>query len=92
MATAPSTDIPRSLKMLQVFWPIALAGLLGGAAVVQASAQVEEVQRRVNDLETNGTPVIRERLARMETAQAIQTQTLDRMEKKLDELDKRTRR
>lgn len=86
-----SDDVPRGLKLLQIFWPIGLAFLVGGASIVQAGSQVEQVERRVTEIETNGSPVVRERLARIEEAQKAQGRQLDRIETLVGDLDKRTR-
>lgn len=90
MADTPN-DIPRGLKFLSASWPIAVALLAVGAAGVRADAQVDAVDARVVEIEKNGPAVTRERLARMEAIQLGQSQQLDRMEKKLDDLDKRSR-
>lgn len=86
-----SNDISRGTKLLQVFWPIALAAAVGGASVVQAGAVAKEVERRVTEIETNGPAVMRERLARIEAKQDSLSETMKRMETTLDELDKRSR-
>ncbi len=78
-------DIPRPLKVLQVFWPIVAMAMVGGTYAVTAMAQADNVSDRVSELEQNGTPVIRERMARMETFQVTQGKQLDRIEGKLDE-------
>lgn len=88
---ADDNDIPRSMKLLQVFWPIGLALMVGGASVVSASGQVREVERRVSDIEANGPAVTRERLARIEAKQDAMVETMTRMENKIDDLDKRSR-
>lgn len=88
---ADNNDIPRGFKILGVAWPIAAASLAIGVAGVRADAQVDGVETRVAEIEKNGPAVVRERLARMEAIQVAQSQQLDRMEKKLDDLDKRSR-
>lgn len=88
---ADTNDIPRGMKMLQVFWPIVLAGLLSGASVAATSAKVTDLDARLTDVQANGAPVTRERLARIEATQAAQGQQLTRIEQKLDDLDKRSR-
>jgi hypothetical protein len=87
----PSNDIPRSAKLLQVFWPILFALMIGGASMVRADAQIDQVEVRVDDLTKNGAPVIRERLARMEEKQDALAQTMMRIEGKIDDLDTRSR-
>ena len=79
-----TNDIPRPMKVLQVFWPVVAFALIGGTYAVTAMAQSTEIERRVDTLETEGSPVVRERLARMEERQIAQDRTLERMEKKLD--------
>lgn len=87
----PTNDIPRSAKLFQVFWPVALALLVSGASMVQASSKIEVLASEVQELKLNGPPITRERLARMEAKQDAQAEVLVRMEAKLDDLDKRSR-
>lgn len=86
-----TNDIPRPVKLLGVFWPVALAALSIGAIGVRADAQIDAVDARVTTIETEGAPVTRERLARIEQQQLANSRQLDRMEQKLDELDARSR-
>lgn len=79
-------DIPRPYKVLQVFWPIVAMALVGGTYAVTAMAQADNMSDRVSELEQNGTPIVRERLARIETSQSAQGKQLERIEDKLDEV------
>jgi len=81
---ATDSELPKSVRLLGVMWPVLATLMVGGATMVQASAKVETVERRVTDLEHNGAPVIRERLARMEANQLAQKEQLDRIESLLE--------
>ena len=91
MATTEENDIPRAVKLLGIFWPIGLVIAGFGVTSVRVDGQVQSVDARVTEVEKNGPAVIRERLARIETMQQVQSRQLTRMEDTLDSLDKRSR-
>lgn len=88
MSTTIIADIPLWLKLTAVAWPIVIG--LGSILVAEGAAKsathttLSATVQRVDTLEENGSPVVRERLARIEESQRNQTRTLERMEKKLD--------
>ena len=88
---ADNNDIPKGVKLLGAFWPIGLAGLTLLAAGIQVQAQVATVERDVLELKTSGPANMRERLATIEATQRLTINQLNRMEHKLDDLDKRSR-
>lgn len=88
---ADPNDIPKAAKLFGVFWPALLALLVSGASVAQTTSKVGEIDRRLDVFETSGSPATRERLGRIETSQTLMMKQLDRMEQKIDDLDKRTR-
>jgi hypothetical protein len=84
VSLSTENDIPRPLKVLQVFWPVVAFAIMGGTYAVAALAKSGDQERRIEALETEGSPAVRERLARIEQSQLNTEQTVDRMEKKLD--------
>lgn len=91
MSETPPNDIPRGVKLFSALWPVVLFGLVSGASIVSTQAQTAGLDRRLVDIEHNGAPITRERLARMEEGQAMMAKQLDRMETKLNDIDTRTR-
>lgn len=91
MADMPPNEVSKSLKVLQIVWPIALAATIGGFTLVRTDAKVESTIERVDYLYKDGPPAVVERLGRMEERQTAAFNIIKRMETQLDDLDKRSR-
>lgn len=88
-ASIPSDFIPRWLKVTALVWPVAIAITTATIAMARADSRLEATIEMVDDLKTEGSPAVRERLAGIETNQKNQERILERMEKKLDQLAER---
>lgn len=86
----PLSDIPFWLKVAVAVWPLAIGGgailTAEGAARSEVKASLNGQERRLTTIETQGSPVVRERLARIEQNQINQKETLDDINRKLDDL------
>jgi hypothetical protein len=82
--TIPSEYIPRWIKVAAIVWPIVVGLMTATFASAQASSALDHTINRVEIIETQGSPAVRERLARIEQALINSNQTLVRVENKLD--------
>lgn len=82
-------DIPRPLRILSIAWPIGLSLLIGGATMVRATTQIDGLAEQVTELKQNGSPIVRERLARIEAKQDGQIERLKRIEETLLRIEDR---
>lgn len=87
MASNNDNELGKGFKLLQVFWPVALAFATVAVAGVRADAQLVEVGKKVDYLYGNGAPSVAARLARMEERQLVLIETINRMDSKLDAMN-----
>lgn len=67
------------------WWPLALPLLAVGASTVRADAMIASQADRVEYLYQKGSPVVSERLARIEERQIAAQETLARIERRIEE-------
>lgn len=84
-----AADLDRNLKLIGTFWPLALTFIGVLIAGVRADARITEVQKKADYIYTSGSPPVVERLGRIEERQLVLIKSLERIEKKLDEEQKR---
>ena len=86
MADNPN-DIPRGMKVFQVFWPAGLAAMTLLLAGARADARIDAVEQKATYLYANGAPPIAARLARIEERQLVLIESVNKLNDKLDKGD-----
>lgn len=77
----PRRAAPTSLLL---WWPVLLTAVAVGSSAVRADTKISDTEARVEYLYSKGSPIVAERLARIEAGQDATLRQLDRIEKKLD--------
>lgn len=79
----PSEYLPRWLKAVVFLWPVLIALSMGGISLARSDSQLDQTVKKVETLEKEVKPLVTQ-VARVEERQIAQSETLRRVEDKLD--------